>query len=107
MSSRCWFPARAPFNQAPTGYCGRHGQRTAAACRGALVDVPRLVARVGPAVPEPLDPRQDGGPGGPRQRRAAGDVRRPLATDVLADRRRARAARMKSRGLCELTLETP
>src|SRR5688572_22697413 len=55
---------------------------------------PRDLARHRLAVRDVVDPREDGGPRGARERRAACPVRRPVAADVLVDRRRGRAARV-------------
>src|ERR687897_490721 len=55
---------------------------------------PRDLARHRLAVRDVVDPREDGRPRGARKRRAACALRRPVAADVLVDRRRGRAARV-------------
>ena len=63
--------------------------------RPARLAAARRLARLDRPVHRPLDPREDRRPGRARQRRAPRAVRRPLAADVLAHRRRRPGARAR------------
>src|SRR4051794_3799908 len=89
----CRLPAvRRPDHRGPRAGSASRDDREGAARRGPAQPVPPWRrARLDRPVPEPLGARQDRRPGRARQRGAACAVRGPVAADVLAHRRRARA----------------